>query len=137
MTTDPIRRRAACSCGALSITCTGAPVRVSVCHCLACRVRTGSAFGWQARWPDDAVRIEGAATEWTRTGDEGSRITYRFCPVCGRTVYYTNEGEPGFVAVPAGGFADVDFPAPTVSVYDPARVAPWLTITAEPLERLG
>ena len=130
-------RTASCSCGGLTARCEGDPVRVSVCHCLACKVRTGSAFGWQARWPEDRVTIAGARSEWRRVGDEGSTCTYAFCPVCGRTVVWRNSGQPGCVVVPAGGFADVDFPAPTVSVYDAARRCAWVGIETEPLERLG
>ncbi|MFN2470768.1 MAG: aldehyde-activating protein, partial [Gaiellaceae bacterium] len=35
-------RHAACSCGQLRLTVEGEPVRVSICHCLACQRRTGS-----------------------------------------------------------------------------------------------
>ena len=45
-------RDASCSCGQLHLTCEGEPVRISVCHCLACQQRTGSAFGVQARHHD-------------------------------------------------------------------------------------
>ena len=59
-------RHAACSCGALKLTTTGEPIRVSVCHCLACQRRTGSAFGYQARFPRDRVEVRRVAA---RTGD--------------------------------------------------------------------
>jgi hypothetical protein len=42
---QPPRRRR--SCGQLTARVTGVPVRVSVCHCLACQRRTGSVFGAQ------------------------------------------------------------------------------------------
>gem|GEM_PF-2370499 len=43
-------RAASCTCGRLRSVCSEDPVRVSVCHCRACRQRTGSAFGVQARY---------------------------------------------------------------------------------------
>ena len=43
-----ITRRAECSCGRLSATCSGEPFRIAVCHCLACKRKTGSAFGFGA-----------------------------------------------------------------------------------------
>jgi hypothetical protein len=70
-----VTRRAECSCGQLSATCSGEPVRVSVCHCLACKRRTGSAFSFNARFPEDKVSIEGRSAEFTRIGDEGGRVT--------------------------------------------------------------
>jgi hypothetical protein len=118
-------RRASCSCGQLSLTCEGEPVRVSICHCLACQVRTGSAFGIQARFGRDQVRaIEGRATQFLRVGDSGGRATFHFCPACGATVYYEADWMPGFLAVPVGAFADPAFPAPRVSVYE-SRRHPW------------
>ncbi len=121
-------RRAACSCGQLSVVCEGEPVRVSVCHCLACQQRTGSVLAAQARWASDRVRIVGRATAWVRTGDGGGKATFHFCPTCGATVYYQIDGLPGVTAVPVGAFADPDFPPPVFSVYE-ARKHAWITLS--------
>ena len=117
-------RRASCSCGQLTVEVEGDPVRISICHCLACQRRTGSVFAVQARFPTDKVTIEGRATEYVRVGDEGGRLTFRFCPTCGATVYYDIDTMPGVLAVPVGAFADPSFPRPRVSVYG-ARRHPW------------
>jgi hypothetical protein len=124
---------ATCSCGQLSATCNGDPVRVSVCHCLACQKRTGSIFGAQARFPEDRVTIAGASTEYTRTGDSGGHITFRFCPRCGTTLCWTIDALPGFVAIALGAFADPSFQAPTVSVYETRR-HPWCAIEGPDVE---
>jgi hypothetical protein len=128
-------RRAECSCGQLAAICTGEPVRVSVCHCLDCKRRTGSAFSTNARFRDDAVTIEGQAKEYTRISDAGSRVTYSFCPDCGTTVHYRIDAQPGLTAIPVGAFADLDFPAPFLSFYHQSRRYPWVGIGAEPLKR--
>lgn len=120
-------RVAECSCGQLKVTCLGDPVRVSVCHCLACQRRTGSPFGAQARWPAAEVEIAGSATEYVRTGDSGGVIRFRFCPHCGSTVYYEIDQMPGVIAVPVGAFADPTFPAPVFSVYE-ARMHSWVQV---------
>lgn len=101
-----------------------------MCHCLACQRRTGSVFGVQARFPRDAVRIEGRSTAYTRTGDSGHRITFHFCPDCGATVHYEIEMLPDMIAVPVGAFADPEFPAPKVSVYEARRHA-WTGLPAD------
>lgn len=99
-------------------------MRISVCHCLACQRRTGSAFGMQARWPRDRVEVAGRYTEFVRTSDDGEERTFRFCPDCGTTVFWPSED---LVAVAVGAFADPSFPAPTVSVYGERR-HPWLSL---------
>jgi hypothetical protein len=122
-------RRAGCSCGQLHLVAEGEPVRISMCHCLACQRRTGSAFGIQARFPRDQVSIEGRSTEYVRVSDGGDTRTFNFCPECGATVYYRLSTQPDVFAVPIGAFADPDFPPPTISVYE-SRRHPWLTVPA-------
>lgn len=129
-----IERVATCRCGQLSATCRGEPVRVSVCHCLACQKRSGSAFGAQARWADEDVILAGAAREWVRVTDSGNRVTYRFCPECGSTVAYTIENWPGVTAIPYGAFAGTNMPAPGFSVYDDRRHG-WVEIVGEDVTR--
>ena len=82
-------REAACSCGQLRLTAEGDPFRISMCHCLACQRRTGSAFAMQARWPAEQVRVVGRYTDYVRVSDEGEERTFHFCPDCGATVFFT------------------------------------------------
>jgi hypothetical protein len=71
------------------------------------------------------MSISGTSTEFVRVGDEGTKATFRFCPNCGATVYYTMPGMEDAVAIPVGAFADPSFPAPTVSVYE-ERMHGWV-----------
>lgn len=128
------KRRATCSCGQLALTCEGEPVRISICHCLECQKRTGSAFGIQPRFPIDRVTIEGASTEFVRLGDSGNPVRFHFCATCGATVYWEASFMPDHVAVAIGAFADPSFPAPVISVYDHRR-HPWAEMPALPIER--
>jgi hypothetical protein len=118
-------RRASCSCGQLTARVAGEPVRVSICHCLACQRRTGSPFAEQARFPRERVSISGVSTEYVRVGDEGSRARFHFCPICGATVYYEPGGLDEFLTIPVGAFADPGFPTPLVSVYE-SRMHKWV-----------
>jgi hypothetical protein len=122
-----MKRTASCSCGQLTAQVTGDPVRISICHCLACQRRTGSVFAAQARYPSENVTVSGASTQYTRAGDEGPGATFHFCPHCGAIVYYRLIALEGYLAIPVGAFADPDFPAPTVSVYE-ERMHKWVVI---------
>jgi hypothetical protein len=123
-------RLATCACGQLRVRCSGEPVRISVCHCLECQKRTGSAFGVQARFALDRVVVEGVAQSWTRGSDDGGKVTFRFCPMCGSTVVWELEALPGFAGVAVGAFADPAFPAPRASVYEARRHA-WVGLPKE------
>ncbi len=120
-------REASCSCGQLRATVEGDPIRVSVCHCLACQRRTGSVFAALAGFAAP-YRVAGAATEYVRTGDAGAKFRFRFCPVCGTNLFHTEEGfEHAGVSVAVGAFADPSFPPPAISVYD-CRRHPWVQL---------
>lgn len=120
-------RTASCVCGQLRIEVRGEPLGVGICHCLACQRRTGSVFAALASF-EPPYKASGTATDYVRVGDGGTRFTFRFCPVCGTTVYHTEEGcEQSSVSVAVGAFADPTFPAPEDSVYDRRR-HPWIQL---------
>src|ERR1700761_1288786 len=95
-------RTASCFCGQLRIEVQGEPLGVGVCHCLACQRRTGSVFaalaGFAAPWA-----VSGRATEYVRAGDQGAKFRFRFCPICGTSLFHTEEGvERSSVSVAVG-----------------------------------
>jgi len=120
-------RTASCSCGQLTASVVGDPVRISVCHCLACQRRTGSVFGAQARFSVAAVTIKGESREYVRTGDSGGQLHFNFCATCGSTVFYTVAHVPELIAIPVGAFAEPGFPSPRHSVYE-RRMHPWVVV---------
>jgi hypothetical protein len=119
------RRVASCSCGQLTAEALGPPVRVSICHCLACQRRTGSVFGQQARFRREDVTLGGISSEYVRVGDEGTRVKFHFCADCGATVYWELAGLEDYLTIAVGAFADPNFPQPTASVYE-SRKHSWV-----------
>lgn len=122
-------KTASCCCGQLRVEVQGEPLGVGVCHCLACQQRTGSVFAALAGYPTP-FKVIGTATEFLRVGDHGSTFRFRFCPVCGSTVFHTEEGNDRSVSVAVGAFADPGFPAPQDSVYECRRHA-WVQLPTD------
>jgi len=123
-------RTATCSCGNVRVICSGEPTRISMCHCLACQRRTGAPFGVQAWFPRERLGISGASNAYTRTVEGGNGVTFQFCPNCGSTVFWELSARPRQIAVALGMFADPDFPAPRVSVWERRR-HPWTVHIAD------
>ncbi|HET6943045.1 MAG TPA: GFA family protein [Sphingomicrobium sp.] len=122
---------ASCRCGQLKATVTGEPVRVSVCHCLDCKKRSGSAFAVQARWPVDQFKADGESRTWSHHADSGNRISHHFCPDCGSSLHYIIEGKfDGLVAIPLGAFDDPYFVSPKFSVWE-ERKCDWVEILGD------
>lgn len=127
-------RTASCRCGQLRAAATGEPVRVSACHCLDCKKRSGSAFAVQARWQAEQVEFEGESKSWVNVADSGNRITFHFCPDCGSDVHYEIEGKfDGLVAIPLGAFEDPYSLAPRFSVWEERR-HDWVEIVGPDVE---
>ena len=110
-------REARCACGALRARAGGDPARVSICHCGACKRRTGSAFSWNATYDAARVEIIGPSQTHTRSSEDGHWARHHFCATCGIGVWYEIERRPGMISIPAGAFADAEFPPPHVQVY--------------------
>jgi hypothetical protein len=125
---------ASCRCGQLRAAVTGEPVRVSVCHCLNCKKRSGSAFAVQARWPTKEVQIEGSSKTFVKAGDSGNPATFHFCPECGSDVFYEIDGKfDDLIAIPVGAFDDPYFARPSYSVWE-ERKHEWVVISGEGVE---
>ena len=129
MTDEYPPHTASCRCGQLTATATGEPVRISVCHCLDCQKRSGSAFAAQVRFPADQVTIAGQSNTFTATGENGT-TDFHFCPDCGSTVYYENDSQPATIAIALGAFDDPYFVTPTVSVWE-ERQHEWVEIAGD------
>jgi hypothetical protein len=122
-----ITREAACHCGQLRLKVEGEPFATSICHCLACQRRTGSAFGMQAAFRAEQVTVTGRFKGYSRISDESDQKehAFHFCPECGSQVFYTEPDDPDLIVVSTGAFADPTFPPPTESGYDWRR-HPWV-----------
>ena len=115
-------RVASCSCGKLSITSNGDPTKISACHCRECQRRTGSAFGVAVFFEREKVAASGTANSYTRSGDSGRSIEFRFCPACGSTVFWMPEFHEDLVAIALGCFDEPSSLVPTQSVYEASRL---------------
>jgi hypothetical protein len=75
-----------CVCGAVRFAL-DRPLWVVVCHCDACKKRTGSAFGISLVMDSGGVRdFTGETRSFVRTGESGRKVRYEFCPGCGTTL---------------------------------------------------
>ena len=97
---------------------------MSLCHCFACKARTGSAFSLNATYRDEQVEVVGEPRHYERLSEDGERwIRQAFCGACGTTLWYRIEARPGSVSIAAGCFGTRDFPPPAVEVHGDCAMA--------------
>ncbi len=118
---DLVERIAQCHCGALRATTSGEPLLVAICHCRACQQRTGTLSATVAGFAKAQVTIEGKTKTFDRHGDSGRRVRFYFCPNCGTSLYWEADGRPDSYIVAVGAFADPNFPAPSVSIFEASK----------------
>ena len=105
--------RGGCLCGDVRIEATGRPYRVGICHCLDCRKHHGALFHASAIFPEQAVTITGATSEYAGR---------HFCPRCGSSVFSRSGDE---VEVHLGALDSPDQFQPTYELWTVRRES-WL-----------
>ncbi len=95
-------RKGACQCGAVQYESDGEPVALYVCHCLACRAQSASAFGMSLVVPHAGFRVvRGSPSCWRRRTDRGNSLLCFFCPHCGTRLWHQQD-EAETVSIKAG-----------------------------------
>ena len=111
-------RLGGCSCGGVRFEATGDPIRVGVCHCKECQLRTGSAFGISCYFPKDKVKVlQGSMTTYERSSESSRWARTRFCDVCGSTVLFDVEVQPQAIGVAGGSFDKTDWIDPQLHAW--------------------
>jgi hypothetical protein len=67
-----------------------------------------------------SARVEGQHSVYARKADSGFENRFHFCPTCGSNVFWEGDRAPDYCGVTVGCFADPEFPAPTISIYEEA-----------------
>jgi hypothetical protein len=117
--------QAQCCCGEVSLKLSGGPKRVLACSCDYCQRRTGSIVQFSAWYTEDQfVTKTGEPKHYQSPDNPGA--DYMFCPHCGSTVYWEMPGLDSLYGarlygVAVGGFADPDYPRPTIECWSSKR----------------
>jgi hypothetical protein len=127
--TEVVSRTAACACGALKVTVSGAPAWVHACSCLECQRRSGSAFSYSAFFPESATSVEGEYRSWRRASPGGWHES-SFCPTCGSWIFSRLEALPNIVGISVGCFVDPAFERPA-KLYWSSQRHRWLSLPKE------
>jgi hypothetical protein len=121
-------RVASCHCQSLLIRCDGRPKKISMCHCLDCQRRTGSAFSVAVFYDRSNVHIEQGKTKtFLRHSVSGFPVTFHFCSDCGSNVFWEPTRLRDLIGVAMGAFADPNFAQPEQAVFTKHKHA-WVEL---------
>ena len=123
-------RVASCHCGALEVSCDGGPTRVSMCHCIQCQRRTGSAFSVAVFYARAAVRVTGETRTFSRRLRQRLSGDVPLLPELWVERLLGAARLPERIGVALGAFADPDFPPPEQSVWTKDKQR-WIALPAD------
>lgn len=93
-----------CSCGAVRFT-VERYLYVQLCHCDACKKRTGSAYGMSVVIDNaDLAQIRGDMHAYRRIAESGHPVEYDFCPACASVVRWRVAALPDRQVFAGGAF---------------------------------
>lgn len=119
-----------CSCGALRFT-VERYLYAQLCHCDACRKRTGSAYGISVVIENVAILdFRGEARTFKRVADSGNPVEYDFCPGCGSVIRWRVAALQDRQVFAGGAFDDPGAFNIVGEMYT-ARALPWARIGCE------
>ena len=125
-----MRLSGGCSCGAVSFTITR-HLYAQLCHCDACKKRTGSAYGISVAIEDsDLEEFHGEIRTFTRIAETGNPVEYDFCPVCATTVRWRVAALRGRQVFAGGAFNKPSAFEMAGEMYT-AEALPWARIGCE------
>jgi len=94
-----------CVCGGIRYQALNPPQRITVCHCLWCQRRTGTAFGTEVVFANQDLAFSETVEAgcYRHHSDESGRwLDVYFCSRCGSNLGFTLEVVPEIRTVPAG-----------------------------------
>ena len=119
-----------CSCGALRFIIER-HLYAQLCHCDACKKRTGSAYGISVVIEDAALlEFRGETRTFKRTADSGKPVEYEFCPGCGSVIRWRVAAMQGRQVIAGGAFDDPSAFEIAGEMYT-ANALPWARIGCE------
>lgn len=93
-----------CVCKKIRYSISGSPLRATVCHCIWCQRRTGSAFGVELVFKKEQVQIDAdAITTYRHISEASGRwLDQHFCNTCGSNIGLTLEAVPSIQSIAVG-----------------------------------
>ncbi|HET7805745.1 MAG TPA: GFA family protein [Pseudolabrys sp.] len=119
-----------CSCGAVRFAIDGY-LYAHLCHCDACKKRTGSAYGVSVVVENaQVIAFSGETRTFTRVAESGKKVDYEFCPRCAATLRWHVAALKDRQVLAGGAFDDMRAFEMAGEMYT-GMALPWARIGCE------
>ena len=88
-----------CACGAVSFTCSSAPVAMLNCHCKDCQRSSGAPYASGVVVLSSDLSVAGTPAAYSLRASSGMQTTRTFCSMCGTPLFTRGESNPAFTSI--------------------------------------
>ncbi len=119
---------AACLCGGIRLSYSGAIGPANYCHCDDCRRANGSAFNIGVRVEREDLEVNACAElkSYKYPSESGHEIERCFCGTCGSPIFTLHPAKSDYAWIKAGIINDPSLVKPAFEIWASDKV-PWAT----------
>jgi hypothetical protein len=119
-----------CMCGKVRYESSADPAAFVLCHCRDCQYVSGGAAASVVVVPTPALKVtQGTLKGYSSVGENGKKVTRKFCPDCGTPMFSELESNPDIMVVKAGTMDDPSGLKPAMTLWTHSA-QPWAYIDA-------
>lgn len=106
-----------CRCGAVRYSIEAEPMFTRHCWCRDCQYIGAGAGTVNVFFPSEAVKVDGAVTDYQSHAASGTLMHRSFCPSCGTPVFTQAETRKHYIGVRAGTLDDPELGKPQTAIW--------------------
>ncbi|MGA7374633.1 MAG: GFA family protein [Methyloceanibacter sp.] len=106
-----------CRCGAVRYRIEAETITTRHCWCRDCQFIGAGSGTVNVFFPSEAVKVEGALSDYTSHAASGNLMHRQFCPTCGTPVFTQSDARLHMIGVRAGTLDDPEIGKPQMTIW--------------------
>jgi len=106
-----------CRCGAVRYSVEAEPITARHCWCRDCQYIGAGSGTVNVFFRSEAVKVEGALSDYTSRAASGNQMHRQFCPTCGTPVFTQSDARRHMIGVRAGTLDDPEIRKPQMTIW--------------------
>lgn len=114
-----------CACGAVSFTCSSAPIAMLNCHCKDCQRSSGAPFASGVVVLSSDLSVMGTPVAYSLPASSGMQTIRSFCSTCGTPLFTQGDSNPNFTSIRFPSIDDSPEFRPMLDIWT-SSAQPWV-----------
>ena len=106
-----------CRCKAVRYSVEAEPITARQCWCRDCQYIGAGSGTVNVFFSSEAVKVEGALSDYTNRAASGNLMHRQFCPICGTPLFTQSDARRHMIGVRAGTLDDAEIGKPQMTIW--------------------